>query len=157
MADGLYDLRLRIVYSDSNYDEYYVTRVRVANDTFGELLPEDTFTGAGEKALGLYLPRDGAQVTGLVDFVGATAIPDLLQWELYWSPVGADSWEFLVADTKPVVNGTLARLDLSLLPTGSYDFRLRLVRTNYTYNDFVVRNVQVTQPTPTPIPLTPPQ
>jgi hypothetical protein len=33
LADGFYDMRLRTVYRDGNYDEYYVSRLQVANQT----------------------------------------------------------------------------------------------------------------------------
>ncbi len=107
------------------------------------------------KTPGLYFPFDDIRVTGVVDFVGTTAVPKLLRWEIYWSPAGAGDWKFLFSDAKPVVNGYLARLDLGLLPEGAYDFRLRIVRQDYTYSDYYVQNVVAIPPTPTPIP-TPP-
>lgn len=60
-ADDLYDLRLRIVYQDSNYDEYYVSTLRVTND---RALLE---TGP---TLALNQPAEGALVVGQVD-IGA--------------------------------------------------------------------------------------
>jgi hypothetical protein len=87
---------------------------------------------------------------------GTTAVRDLLRWEVYWSAAGAEDWQFLVSDTRPLVDANLANLDLSLLPPGAYDFRLRIVRRDYTYTDYHVRNVQATPPTPTPLPTVPP-
>ena len=148
VADGHYDLRLRIVYRDSNYDEYYVTRLRVANQTptFGDAAAVE------RSAPGLYLPLDGTQVVGVIDLVGTTAMPDLLRWELSYSPTGAEAWQFLFSDVKTVTDDVLARLDLSELPPGAYDFRLRLVGTDYSYTDYYIRNIQSIPPTPTPIP-----
>ena len=154
LADGFYDLRLRIVYRDSNYDEYYVTRLRVDNARQAPAVyPTATRTAA--KSPGLYLPFDGTRATGVVDFVGTTAVPDLLRWELYWSLAGADDWKFLFSDVKPVLNNYLARLDMGLLPAGAYDFRLRIVRQDYTYSDYYVQNIVAIPPTPTPVPVPP--
>ncbi|MCB0149316.1 MAG: hypothetical protein M9936_31735 [Caldilinea sp.] len=154
LADGFYDLRLRIVYRDSNYDEYYVTRLRVDNARQAAAI-HPTATRTAAKTPGLYFPFDDIRVTGVVDFVGTTAVPKLLRWEIYWSPAGAGEWKFLFSDTKPVVNGYLARLDLGLLPEGAYDFRLRIVRQDYTYSDYYVQNVVAIPPTPTPVPVPP--
>ena len=152
LADGFYDLRLRVVYRDSNYDEYYVHRLRVANDsTVDQLAQQQQLSSAGT-APGLYTPRNGTRVVGVVDFVGTTDVPGLLRWELYYSPAGQESWEYLVSGTQSIVDGILARLDLSLLPAGAYDFRLRIVRQNYSYSDYYVRGIESSPPTPTPFP-----
>ena len=154
LADGFYDLRLRIVYRDSNYNEFYVTRLRVANGSAPPAI-HPTATGATPRSPGLYFPFDNIQVSEVVDFIGTTAVPHLLRWELYWTPSGAEQWNFLFSDIKPVINGYLVRLDLGLLPADSYDFRLRIVRQDYTYSDYYVRNVASTPSTPTPIPQPP--
>ena len=154
LADGFYDLRLRIVYRDSNYDEYYVTRLRVANVSTPQAI-HPTATRTTPRTLGLYFPFNDLRVTGVVDFIGATADPRLLRWELYWARSGSEEWKFLFSDVKPVVNGYLARIDLGLLPEDSYDFRLRIVRQDYTYSDYHVRNVVAVPPTPTSIPQPP--
>jgi hypothetical protein len=86
---------------------------------------------------------------------GTTDVPNLLRWEIYWSPARADDWHFLVSDARPLVNSTLANLDLHLMPAGAYDFRLRIVRRDYARTDYDVHNVLVTPPTPTPIPTAP--
>lgn len=136
--DGLYDLRLRIVYEDSNYSEFYLRNLSVAN------------TGAPQVALapvaGFTAPRSGNTVSGVVDFMGATPLDDFLRWELYWSPGGREEWSFLVSSVEPVDNGLLARLDLGLLPPGRYDFRLRVVRSDYNYTDYTLRDVVVAAP-----------
>ncbi|MBW7883039.1 MAG: hypothetical protein H3C34_10450, partial [Caldilineaceae bacterium] len=155
LPDGLYDLRLRIVYRDSNYDEYYVTLLRIANQAPAPGLRDSGV--ADGKGAGLYFPRDNIELTGVADFIGTTAVPNLLRWEIYWSPASQENWQFLFSDTKPVRNGTLARLDLSLLPAGSYDFRLRIVRNDYSYSDYYVRRVHAVPPTATPIPRPPGQ
>ena len=151
-ADGNYDLRLRIVYRDSNYDEYYVHRLQIANARSATQLAQAQQVSSAGTAPGLYTPRNGTNVVGVVDFSGTTDVPGLLRWELYYSPAGQGQWEYLVSDTRAVVDGILARLDLSLLPAGAYDFRLRIVRQNQTYSDYYVRDIQSSPPTPTPYP-----
>jgi hypothetical protein len=155
VEDGFYDLRLRIVYRDANYDEYYVSRLRVANQTPNIVLKKQDQVSTQKTAPGLYFPLDGAQVSGVMRIEGTTAVPDLLRWEIYWSPTGSENWQFLVSDTRPLIDDNLANLDLSLLPGGTYDFRLRIVRQDYTHTDYHVRNVQATPPTPTPLPTVP--
>jgi hypothetical protein len=155
VKDGFYDLRLRIVYRDANYDEYFVSRLRVANQTPNKVLQQQDQISTSKTAPGVYFPLDGAQISGIMRMEGTTAVRDLLRWEVYWSPAGAENWQFLVSDTRPLVDGNLANLDLSLLPGGAYDFRLRIVRQDYTHTDYHVRNVQATPPTPTPLPTVP--
>ena len=152
LADGFYDLRLRVVYRDSNYDEYYVQRLRVANGASVAQLTQQQQVSSAGTAPGLYLPRNGTQVVGVVDFIGTTDVPGLLRWELSYAPAGQEDWEFLVSGDQSVVNGILARLDLSLLPAGAYDFRLRIVRQNHSYSDYYVRGIESLPPTPTPFP-----
>jgi hypothetical protein len=155
LADGFYDLKLRIVYRDANYDEYYVSRLRVANQTPNSVLKRQDQVSSQKTAPGIYFPLDGAQISGVMQIVGTTAVPDLLRWEIYWSPSGADNWQFLVSDNRALTDDTLANLDLSLLPGGAYDFRLRIVRRDYTHTDYDVRDVQAIPPTPTPLPSIP--
>ena len=128
----------------------------MANETPNVILKQQDQVSTQKTAPGIYFPLDGTQVSGVMRIEGTTAVPDLLRWEIYWSPSGAENWQFLVSDTRPLVNGNLANLDLSLLPGGAYDFRLRIVRQDYTHTDYHVRNVQATPPTPTPLPTVPP-
>lgn len=152
LADGFYDLRLRVVYRDSNYDEYYVHRLRVANGVTADQLAQTQQLSTAGLAPGLYTPRNGTQVVGIIDFMGTTDVPGLLRWELYYTPAGEEAWEFLVSGTQAITNGILARLDLSQLPAGAYDFRLRIVRQNYNQSDYYVRDIRSSPPTPTPFP-----
>jgi hypothetical protein len=42
-----------------------------------------------------------------------------------------------------ITNGVLARLDLSQLPSGLYDFRLRVVRADTNYTDYEIRGIRL--------------
>lgn len=135
LPDGLYDLRLRVVFKDSNYNEYFLRNLSVANES----KPILAFTPPA----GISSPRSGSTIKGVVTFEGTVPAQDLLRWELYWSPGGSEQWQYLVASERPVNNGVLARLDLSQLPTGLYDFRLRVVRSDTNYTDYDVRELRL--------------
>ncbi len=137
-VDGLYDLRLRNVYEDGNYSEYHLRGLTIANAGPPQL--------AFSPAAGFSLPRSGATVSGVVDFVGTVPAENLLRWELAWSPGRSEEWYFLVSGEQPVSDGLLARLDLSQLPAGLYDFRLRIVRSDYNYTDQLIRDLRLEAP-----------
>jgi hypothetical protein len=138
LPDGLYDLRLRIVYRDANYSEYYLSNLSVANAGAPVL--------AFAPPAGILSPRSGSVITGLVEFVGTTPTNDFLRWELAWSPGGRENWQPLVSSQQPVTNALLARLDLRQLTAGVYDFRLRVVRQDTNYADYYVRGLRLTLP-----------
>jgi hypothetical protein len=54
----------------------------------------------------------------------------------------------LVSSQNPA-SGLLARLDLSRLPFGVYDMRLRVISRDNQYQDYFSRQIQLTAPTPT--------
>jgi hypothetical protein len=130
LPDGLYDLRLRIVFKDSNYFEYHLRNLSVANRSRPVL--------AFSPPAGISSPRSGEEIRGVVEFVGTVPGQDFLRWELYWAPSESDAWQFLVTSEQPVNNGVLARLDLSQLASGQYDFRLRIVRGDTNYTDYEI-------------------
>jgi hypothetical protein len=130
VADGLYDLRLRVVFKDSNYNEFFLRNLSVANESKPVL--------AFVPPAGISSPRSGATIHGVVTFMGTVPAQDLLRWELYWAPGESEQWQFLVTSEKAVDNGVLARLDLSQLPSGLYDFRLRVVRADTNYTDYEI-------------------
>lgn len=138
LPDGLIDLRLRIVYRDANYDEFHLRNLSVANHGYPTL--------AVSPPAGIGLPRSGTEVAGIVEFRGTVPAAGLLRWEMSWSPSGAEQWQFLVSADQPIDNGVLARLDLSRLPNGLYDIRLRIVRTDSNYTDSIVRGLQLRNP-----------
>lgn len=151
--DGLYDFRLRIVYRDANYDEYEVRNVYIANYT-AVREPTPTPTPIG---IGIIRPRPNANVSGIIEVIGAANPPNFAQWELAWRPSGTQLWASLLSSTEPVpAYGLLATLDLAQLPIGAYDFRLRVITQDGSIADFIVPQVRVARPpapvTPTPTP-----
>ncbi len=152
-ADGLYDLRLRLVYRDGNYSEYEVRNVYIANYTaVRDLTPTPT-----PIAIGILRPRPNENVSGIIEVIGAANPANFAEWELAWRPSGTEGWTVLLNSTEPVpAYGTLATLDLAQLPIGAYDFRLRVINQNGSALDFIVPQVRVARPsapaTPTPTP-----
>lgn len=138
-ADGRYDLRLRIVYEDGNYSEYYLRNLTFANAGTPQVVLAPP--------VGILSPKSGTQAFGVVEFVGTVPEAELLRWELSWSPGQREQWSFLVGGDQPLTEGVIASLDLSRLPPGQYDFRLRIVRSDYNYTDYYVRDLQL-QPDP---------
>lgn len=145
--DGYYDLRLRLVYRDANYDDYILRYLYIANS--GAPDPADLYPN------GIYRPKEGSVVGGIVDFIGTAIDPDFARWEMSWSISGSDQWAFLLASEQPVINGALARLDVTKLAGASLDLRLRVVRSDGNYDEFLLRNLNVVSPTPTPLPALP--
>jgi hypothetical protein len=135
VPDGLYDLRLRVVFKDSNYHEFFLRNLSVANNAS----PILAFTPPA----GISSPRNGETVGGIVTFLGTVPAQDLLRWELYWSPGEREQWQFLVSSEQPIEDDVLARLDLSQLPSGLYDFRLRVVRSDTNYTDYKIRGLRL--------------
>jgi len=147
--DGLYDLRLRIVYRDANYDEYEVRNVYIANYT---AVREPTPT-ATPIQIGILRPRPNDNVSGLVEVIGAATSSNFAKWELAWRPSGTELWALLVSSATPVpAYGQLATLDLAQLPVGAYDFRVRVINQDGSATDFIVPQIRVARP---PIPATP--
>ncbi len=151
--DGEYDLRLRIVYRDGNYDEFEARRVFIANNTY-VFVPTPTATPI---RAGLIRPLPNANVSGIVEFVGGADTTNFAQWELAWRPSGTVAWTELVTSTERVPLGSvLATLDLNQLPIGAYDFRLRIVEQDGRRLDYIVPQLRVQRPppqvTPTPTP-----
>lgn len=142
LPDGLYDLRLRNVYRDANYDEYFVRGLRIANG--------EKDNAAQPQSNGFSAPRPGQTVGGTVAFQGTVLDPNFLRWELYWSPSSAEAWAYLANGETQVFNNLLARLDLSLLSAGQYDFKLRIVRRDYNYDEYFLRGLHIVPPTAAP-------
>ncbi len=102
-------------------------------------------------------PQPLSVVRGRVTIEGTAVHPNFLRYELYYSPepVRDDSWVFIgEAHYNQVANGFLGTWDTTSLPDGLYSLRLRVVRQDANYEEYIVRGLQVanTQPTDTPTP-----
>lgn len=143
--NGRYDLRLRIVYRDSNYHEFFVYNLEIANP----LVP-----AAEAPVVRITSPGGDAVVAEQMAVRGTVYAPDLDRWELYWAPHPGEEgrWALLYTGRYNVVDDTLAVIDLRPVPVGLYDLRVRLVREDGNFQDTTVRRIHVVLPTPTPPP-----
>lgn len=126
------------------------------------------FSGPGktivqaQAANGISQPASGETVAGVVRVVGTAVHPDYLRYELafrYVSDPTAD-WIVFADGGQPVQQGTLALWDTTVgrsigapvFPDGQYQLRLRVVRTDFNYDEYFVTDLTVAndQPTPTP-------
>ena len=156
--DGDHALRLRVVKSDSNYDEY-TTNITVANAEAAPaaeapaetpaatevVTPTETTTEAApvEAAApvvesGITAPKDGETVSGLLKVAG-NAAGDLSKWELLLFANGdvQDNNKAWLAGGDAA--GEVAYdLDTTVYPDGKHALVLRVVKPDSNYVDYVV-------------------
>ncbi len=102
-------------------------------------------------------PQALSVVRGRVTIEGTAVHPNFLRYELYFSPEPArdDTWVFIgEAHFNQVANGFLGTWETGGLPDGLYSLRLRVVRQDYNYAEYIVHGLQVanSRPTETPTP-----
>ena len=160
LPKGEHALRLRVVRADSNYNEY-VNKFTIAN---GEAKPAAATTAVTTTVAakpvaattvvtttvaakpvaattaaptnGITSPKDGTTVSGKVDVKGYASDPSFMKWQLDVLPAGnANAAIFLATGDKPGV--FTYTLDTIALPKGEHALRLRVVRTDSNYNEYV--------------------
>ena len=103
-------------------------------------------------------PRDSAQVRGMVPIEGSATHQQFLKYEIHYGPEPnpAGQWTPIAGSpfSVPVVQGRLGLWDTTIIPDGIYSLRLRVVRVDGNYDEYVVHGIQVlnSQPTNTPTP-----
>ena len=103
-------------------------------------------------------PRDRAQVRGLVPIEGSATHPQFQKYEIHYGPEPnpANQWTPIAGSpfNVPVVQGRLGLWDTTIIPDGIYTLRLRVVRLDGNYDEYMVHGIQVlnSQPTETPTP-----
>lgn len=140
--DGSYDIRLRLVYRDANYDDFILRYIQIANA--GAPDPADKYPN------GIYRPKSGKKIGGMVNVVGTALDRDFMRWELHWSPAGAEQWNYLTEGDRQIARRVLARIDVSPMLGQAIDLRLRVVRSDFNYDEYFRRDLRVIEPTPTP-------
>jgi hypothetical protein len=110
---------------------------------------------------GITAPAAGDTVGGVVIIEGTADDPSFLRYEVAFlqeaNPVG---WISFAEGDRPVNNGTLAVWDTTVgrnvnapvFPDGQYRLRLRVVRTDYNYDEYVVTGITISNGEPTPTP-----
>lgn len=165
---GQHALRLRVVRNDSNYSEYTTnftigggtatsgagtasggttgvgattavtsTTTTSAGTTRGATSGAGT-TGATATTNGISAPKDGATVSGPLQITGYASSPDFMKWQLDLLVGGSENQAGFLAfgETAGAVSYTL---DTTMLPAGEHALRLRVVRNDSNYDEYVVK------------------
>ena len=118
----------------------------------------------GQGGSGFSTPEPGETLTGVVTVTGTAVHPEFLRYELAFSEESnpVRGWIVFAEGSAPVVNGTLAVWDTAVgqdigapvFPDGGYTLRLRVVKTDYNYDEYFLADLFLvnTGPTPTPTP-----
>jgi hypothetical protein len=113
-----------------------------------------------QQANGIAQPASGETIAGAVIVQGTATDPNYLRYELAFfqefNP--AAGWIVFAEGDQVVISGTLAIWDTTVgrainapvFPDGRYQLRLRVVRTDYNYDEYFVTNLTVANDTATP-------
>lgn len=110
---------------------------------------------------GIESPVPGDVLSGIVIVKGTAIDPSFLRYEVAFlreaGPGG--NWIVFAQGDQPVIDDTLAVWDTTVgqesdpvFPDGRYQLRLRVVRTDYNYDEFIVRDLQLANLSATPTP-----
>lgn len=108
LADGLYDLRLRVTDQCGTVGEV-VERVEIDNT---------------EPVAEISSPRPCLVSAGVVSFRGTASDANLSHWQLQITGGAFDGWSILAQGEESVVDGLLGSVDLGALPKCAYTVRL---------------------------------
>jgi hypothetical protein len=87
---------------------------------------------------GITSPTDGATVSGTVDVKGYASDPSFAKWQLEVLPGGdANAAIFLATGDKPGEFSYTA--DTTAFPNGEHALRLRVVRSDSNYSEYVTK------------------
>lgn len=113
------------------------------------------FQGANQS--GISEPAAGDTISGIVVVRGTATHESFLRYELAFNTGG--DWIVFAEGTQPVVQGTLAIWDTTVggpttpvFPDGTYRLRLRVVRQDYNYDEYFVRDLLLANQEITPTP-----
>ncbi len=117
---------------------------------------------AQEQGNGIIEPAAEDIISGVVIVRGTATDPNWLRYELAFRSEFAsdDSWIVFAEGSQPIIDNTLAIWDTTvgresgtpIFPDGSYRLRLRVVRTDFNYDEFFVTNIIISNDEPTPTP-----
>lgn len=144
--DGDYLLRLRVVHSNLNYDEFF-TPITFANRGGETAIPASAVDAAPE-APALILAGDEDDPNGLqladttlkgkVSLRGVATHPSFRKWQidLLINRDPAQSHFVAVGESPLAAAGELAELDTTQYPDGEHLLRLRVVHSNLNYEEY---------------------
>ncbi|WP_420631490.1 hypothetical protein [Candidatus Leptofilum sp.] len=119
---------------------------------------------AAQTSSGITQPADGETISGVIEVVGTAVHPDYLRYELAFRQQDVAGAEWIVFaegsqqvtdDVLAVWNTTVGRdIGSPIFPDGRYQLRLRVVKTDFNYDEYFVTDliIQNDGPTPTPTP-----
>ena len=120
------------------------------------------FNELAAQSSGFLVPISGDVVSGVVVIQGTAVHPEFLRYELafYQQDNPNADWIVFAEGDQPVSNNTLAVWDTAVgrefgapvFPDGRYQLRLRVVRSDYNYDEYYVSDVIVQNDGPTPTP-----
>lgn len=109
---------------------------------------------------GITVPASGDTLTGVVEVRGTAVHPNYLRYELAFLQQNAPAAEWIVfaEGTEPVVDGVLAVWNTTIgrdigapvFPDGRYNLRLRVVKTDFNYDEYFVTDLIIQNDGPTP-------
>jgi hypothetical protein len=96
-------------------------------------------------------PKDGDQLKGVVQIMGTATHGKFDHYELAWAAQSSpENWQIIASVQNQITNGSLGTWDTTPLQPGVYRLRLRVVRQEDKFTDFIVNNLSINQGTPTP-------
>jgi len=119
---------------------------------------------SAQTSSGITQPTSGESISGVVEVHGTAVHPNYLRYELAFlqQDVPGAEWIVFAEGSEPVSDGVLAIWDTTVgrtagapvFPDGRYQLRLRVVKTDFNYDEYFVTDlvIQNDGPTPTPTP-----
>lgn len=113
---------------------------------------------------GITQPADGDTISGVVEVVGTAVHPEYLRYELAFRQldVAGTDWIVFAEGSQQVSESVLAvwnttvgrEIGSPIFPDGRYQLRLRVVKTDFNYDEYFVTDLTIQNdgPTPTPTP-----
>lgn len=113
---------------------------------------------------GITQPASGDSISGVVEVIGTAVHPNYLRYELAFlrQDVPGAEWIVFAEGAQPVTDGVLAVWDTTVgqaigspvFPDGRYQLRLRVVKTDFNYDEYFVTDLTIQNegPTATPTP-----
>ncbi|MBI4789269.1 MAG: hypothetical protein HY782_19730 [Chloroflexi bacterium] len=88
---------------------------------------------------GIIRPSEGGIVSGLIPVTGVADEPDFLAWQLDLLPLAEPETAIFVqrGETRHPVLGRIGSLDTALYPNGEYRLRLRVIRKDGNYSEYL--------------------
>jgi len=117
--------------------------------TSGYVLPEN---------ITINYPQNGQSVQGVVEITGSAVSDLFLRGEVYYAYNNTENitWFMITQIDQQIDNGVLARWDTTTITDGEYQIKIKLIKTDNTTDELVIKPVYVRnysmEPTVTPAP-----